>query len=351
MKKSVIVLLLGIIMVTINSKASETKVSGRLYSYWMMDLSDYADNANEFGLSRAYVTVKSKLSDYTSVRITTDLRKTTGFNGYSIILKYGYLDWTPKFGNNNLKFRFGLQPTQYIDYMNKLWRRRYLEKTVSDFRGFLTTSDFGAGLFINLGKKGKFGSVAINVWNGTKYTDITEKNKYKDLSGFILLKPFTSNVSFERTKLVGQYYLGTQNLEILTSMDVADYDRKILSLGGILGYRNTVDIGIDLNWNTEAMGPSVPDITESGLSFFGTFYFRDLAEASSFISTLNLFGRVDLYDPDTDTDNDAQTTFFGGVETVPVKGFKASVNFRTVNFEDDTIVSKTYLYFNTLFKF
>ena len=34
--------------------------------------------------------------------------------------------------------------------MNKLWGRRYLEKTIGDHRQFLTTSDLGAGLMVNL---------------------------------------------------------------------------------------------------------------------------------------------------------------------------------------------------------
>ena len=75
MKKIAIAMMVVFLLATAaGSDAAETKVNGRLYAHWMMDLSDGADSYNEFGLSRAYVTVKSKLSDYTSVRITTDLR-------------------------------------------------------------------------------------------------------------------------------------------------------------------------------------------------------------------------------------------------------------------------------------
>ena len=175
------------------SFAADTKVNGRLYADWTLNTTDGADSYNAFSVSRAYVTVKSKLSDYTSVRVTTDIRSIDGFDGYNIILKYGYLDYKPKFGNGNFKFRFGLQPTPYIDQMNKFWGRRYLSKTTGDLNKFLTTSDLGAGFIFNLGEKGKVGSVQVNVFNGSSYSHTTDENKNKDISGFIQLKPFVNN--------------------------------------------------------------------------------------------------------------------------------------------------------------
>lgn len=352
MKKTVILLMLSLLFGgAFKIKASETKVHGRMYSFWKMDLSDSADNENDFAISRAYVTVKSKLSDYTSVRITSDIKKISGYEGYSIILKYGYFDWKPKFAHNDLKFRFGLQPTLYIDHMNKLWGRRYLEKTISDERKLLTSADLGAALMYRLGDKGKYGYVAANVWNGTSYSHTTDNNKYKDFSGFVILKPLENNPDLKRSRIVAQYYYGIQNIAIPDSISASDYDRNLLSAGGMLGYRETFDLGFDINWYSKGQGANVDDITASGLSFFGTLYFKQLVSEQSLLNTLNVFGRVDIYDPNTDIDNNAETVFIGGIECAPVKGFKASVNLRSTSFEDDNIDSKTYLYFNTLVKF
>ncbi|UCE25798.1 MAG: hypothetical protein JSU74_07090 [Candidatus Zixiibacteriota bacterium] len=342
-----IVLVLGLVSGTM---AGETKVQGRLYAHWMMDLTDGAGNFNDFGVSRAYVTVRSKLSEYTSVRITTDIRDAGGFGGYSIVLKYGYIDWKPAFANEVVTFRFGLQPTPYINAMNKLWGRRYLERTIGDDRVFLTTSDFGAGLKFAFGDKGSLGHIAANVWNGTNYTNVDERNKHKDFSGFVLLTPLRDNDDFVRTAIQAQAYIGTQNRVIGVDEQASDWDRALFSFGGLLAYRNTLDLGGDINFYATGQGPDTEDIKETGYSFFGTLYLEDFVPDESLLRTLNFFGRFDMYDPNTDADDDAETLVIGGVECVPVHGFKASVNIRSVSYQDDS-QGQTYLYLNTLFKF
>lgn len=351
MRKIAVGLLIACLLTPlVGSRATETKVSGRLYAHWMMDLTDGGGNANEFALSRAYVTVRSKLSDYTSVRITTDLRQTGDFDGYNVILKYGYLDWKPAFGREVLTFRFGLQPTPYIDAMNQLWDRRYLEKTVSDNREFLTTSDLGAGLIFSFGDKGNVGHIAANVWNGTSYTAINELNKHKDVSGFIVLTPLRDNDDFKRTAIQGQAYIGTQNRFIDIDEQASDWDRRLFSFGGLLAYRNTIDLGSDFNFYAAGQGSDADDVRETGYSFFGTLYLEDFVADESVLRTLNFFGRVDLYNPNTDVEDDAETLVIGGVECVPASGVKGSVNIRSLSFQNED-TSETYLFVNTLFKF
>jgi hypothetical protein len=351
MRKIAVGLLIACLLTPlVGSRATETKVSGRLYAHWMMDLTDGGGNANEFALSRAYVTVRSKLSDYTSVRITTDLRQTGDFDGYNVILKYGYLDWKPALVQGVVTFRFGLQPTPYIDAMNKLWGRRYLEKTVGDDHAFLTTSDLGAGLIFSLGEKGNVGQIIANVWNGTSYTDIDELNKHKDFSGFIVLTPLRDNDDFKRSAIQGQAYFGTQNRVIGVDEQASDWDRSLFSFGGLLAYRNILDLGGDINFYATGQGPDTADLKETGYSFFGTLYLEDFVPDESLLRTLNFFGRFDMHDPNTDADDDAETLVIGGIECVPVDGFKASVNIRSVSYQDES-PSQTYLYLNTHFEF
>lgn len=370
MKKIAIALMFAVVLTAFAGiNAADTKVSGRLHSHWMMDLSDGAESFNAFEITRAYIDVKSKLSDYTSVRVTTDLRgaDVDGSEVYNIILKYAHLDWKPAFGDGVVTFRFGLQPTPYIDVMNKLWNRRYLAKTIGDEKKFLTSSDLGAGLLFDLGEKGKTGYVAANIWNGTSYSDIEELNKQKDFSGFIYVTPLADNPDFERSAIVAQAYTGTQNVEIGTmllddgvtevQLEGSDYERTLFSLGGLLAYRNTFDVGIDINFFKKGQGRSsvdgtvLDDISQSGLSFFSTLYLEDLVAGDSPLRTINLFGRMDMYDPNTDVDDDGSTQIIGGVECSPVKGFQASVNLRNVSYQAEGADSDTFLFFNTLLKF
>lgn len=351
------VILLLIVAVMPNTWAADTKVQGRLYSQYEYQLSDAADGANEFSLGRAYLTVKSKLSDYTSVRITTDLKESTLMNGskqetrYDIILKYGYLDWSPAFAQKKMTLRFGLQPTLYIDYQNALWGRRYLAKTASDANKMLTSSDLGASVMVPLGDGGKTGKLGLSVFNGTSYSGLTEMNTQKNVNFTAYLNPLTGNENLKNSALVGQFYTGTQNEEIPDSIKASDYKQQLASVGGLLAFNETVDLGFDMNWMTMGEGPNTEDMKSSAMSFNGTLYLGALSDNDkSALRTLNLFGRLDMVDPNTDMENDGETLFIGGVECSPTKGFKASVNLRSTSYEDDSD-SESSLFVNTLFKF
>ncbi len=366
MKNFINILIIVLALGTFNSAfAADTKVQGRLYANWNMDLTDGAESANSFNIKRAYVTIKSKLSNNSSVRITTDIRETDGFDGYSIILKYGYIDMKPEFGNGNFKIRLGLQPTLFIDNMNKLWSRRYLEKTVGDKNKFLTTSDLGASAFLNLGEKGKTGYVALQIFNGTSYSNTEELNKNKDFGLFALLKPFANNADLKRSRFLAQTYFGTQNESLMPGVDVtatgadmeaSQFAHNIISVGGMLGYKKKFDFGFESNFMTNGngydgiTGDALEDIKTYGISLFGTLYFNGLTNSESSGKNLNLFGRFDILDPNTDLDNDGKSLFIVGLECNPAKGFKTSLNLRTTSFEDDTN-SESELFINTLFKF
>lgn len=361
----VLTMLLAVCM-TSSVTAADTKVQGRLYANWNIDLTDGAESANSFNIKRAYVTIKSKLSNNSSVRITSDIRETDGFDGYSIILKYGYIDFKPEFGNGNFKLRFGLQPTLFIDNMNKLWGRRYLEKTIGDKNKFLTTSDLGASVFVNLGEKGKSGYVALQIFNGTSYSDTEELNKNKNFGLFGFLKPFADNEDFKRSRLLAQGYFGTQNESLMpgkdttiigTNMEASQFSHNIISIGGMLGYKNQLDVGFESNFMTNGdgydstTGLALDDIKSSGISFFSTLYFESFTEKESFLNSMNLFGRFDIFDQNTDLDNDGKSLFIVGLECNPTKGFKASLNIRSTSYELDGKNSESQLYMNTLFKF
>ena len=359
------------VVITGQANAAETTVNGRLYAEWLMNTSETTvgydeqisgippettlvprtvDGFNQFNITRAYVTVKSKLSERTSVRITSDIKESNGL--YNIMLKYGYLDWLPGFGNERLKVRFGLQPTQYIDEMNGVWGRRYLIKTIGDLSSFLTSSDLGASAIFSLGADKKLGNFSITVFNGTKYSDTREANKNKDLNFFGIINPLKNSNNLKNSVLLAQAYIGTQNEDVSAAgVTASDWKRKLISVGGALVYKSLFDLGFDINNLTLGDGPGNDDLKRSGMSFFGTIYLADLSPNSTALRTLNLFARVDLLDPDTETDKDANTTFITGLECTPVKGFKASVNYRNTSFEADGVDAEGALYLSTLVKF
>ena len=354
MKKLGLVMLVCLLAASSAVQSGDSKVSGRLYSYWGMDLTDGSGNANEFALGRAYLTVKSRLSEFTSLRITTDLREAEDADGntqYNIILKYGYIDWRPAFAKDALNIRFGLQPTPYIDYQNKLWGRRYLSKTVADLNKYLTTSDLGVSANIALGKDGALGQIAAALFNGTSYNQLGEENNQKDFNAYGQFNPLWENDDFERTAIVAQFYSGTQNVIISNLVDASDFKRQLISAGALLAYRNTFDIGADLNWYTLGRGPALSDSSQSGFSVHGTLYLKDMANENSILHNLNLFARIDLNDPNQDLAVDGNIYIIAGIEIVPTKGFKTSLNIRSRSFERANITTEKEVFVNSLLKF
>jgi hypothetical protein len=373
MKKAIMIFSLVVIALTSSLFAAETSVKGTIYSTWMLNKTDGMDNYNAFTIDRAYFGAESKLSDYTSVRITFDIRPErfstsatkavdndgdtvsipalSAYSGYPIILKYAYADWKIKPAAKYLKVRFGLQPTMYLNYMDGVWNRRYIEKNITDINSWTSTSDLGITLNLTLGPQGNLGEAGLSILNGTKYSDFVDKNKNKDINLYGKLMPFYNNADFNQLAIFGQFYSGTQNKTFDESIKASDWNRQIVSIGGKLAYRKIGDICFDANFQTLGQGAGNNDLKQSALSFWGNLYLNTLVPSTSVFRTLNLFGRTDIYDPNTDTENDGYTTIIAGLECAPAKGVRASLDYRTKGYQADGMSDEKYLYLNTEFKF
>jgi len=335
--------------------SADTKVEGRIYADWMLNSTRGADNYNTFELGRSYLTAKSKLSDNTSANITVDLRRVDpAYAGYMIVLKNAYGSWKPKFSKDYLAVVFGLQPTKYLEAMNNYcWGRRYLAQAIGDARGFLSTADPGLTFDIDLAEKGNYGYAGLSIWNGTKFTDVVDKNNQKDFNPYIVLKPAPNSPEFGQSLIVGQIYLGTRNVTITGNRNADEFKHMLFSLGGKLAYKSLFDFGIDLNWDTQGQAwGDTADLRQSALSFFGALYFKEMTnDSTSLFRTLDIFGRVDVSDPNTDVNDNGETLVIIGFECVPSKGIAGSLNYRVTSYQDEGTASAKYLYLNMEYRF
>ncbi|MDD4052612.1 MAG: hypothetical protein PHR28_12035, partial [candidate division Zixibacteria bacterium] len=265
--------------------------------------------------------------------------------------KYAYADWKIKPAAQYVRVRFGLQPTMYLNYIEGAWNRRYVEKNITDIAGWISTSDLGLSALFTLGPEGNLSEAGFSILNGTKYSDVTDKNKNKDINLFAKISPFYNNGDFSPVTFFGQFYTGTQNKEISGTTTASDWKNRIVSVGGKLAYRKAVDLCFDANFHTSGQGAGKSDLKQRGLSFWGNLYLNQLVSAKSPLRTLALYGRVDAYDPNSDVDKDAGAMVIAGVECSPVKGVKASLNYRNTSYQADDATSLKYVYLNTEFKF
>ncbi len=192
----------------------------------------------------------------------------------------------------------------------------------------------------------------MQILNGTSYTDVEELNNQKDFSGFIQFMPFVNNETMKKSKIQIQYYTGTQNEPDSLFVDASDFKKQLLSVGALLAYKETIDFGGDLNFATTGPGNATDaDIKGSAISIFATLYFKGFSDEGSALANLNIFGSIDMIDPDRDINNNSENLFIGGLEYNPTEGFKASLNIKTTSFENSSVGSKSFIGVNTLFKF
>lgn len=170
----------------------------------------------------------------------------------------------------------------------QVWGYRSIEKTIADMRGVSSSTDLGIGIFGKIGENENMGyDIMVGNNNGAK----PENNKFK--------KIYTSfYVYFFDKKLVLQ-----GNYE--HDRTVADpLQKDINNFKAFAGYKTaTTTVGIEafaeLKTNniyyfknvSPAADSVYTDVSPSGISFYITRKLKN--------KKLNLFARLDLYNPDT----------------------------------------------------
>jgi hypothetical protein len=185
------------------------------------------------------------------------------------------------------------------------------------------------------------------VFNGTSFTDVEELNSNKDVNVFARVVPAAADSLWGSTTIFAHGYLGTRNKIIPDGDDASDYKRNMIGLGARIDRKDVFDIGFDLNVYEEGQGPSAGTRSASAHSFFGSLYFGGLLTDAPTLRTLDLFGRVDVVDPQNGIPDNGETLMVVGLECAPTKGVKAAVNYRAVSFEDDSETER-FLYLNWL---
>ncbi len=341
--KLILILLVGVIgFHATRIWSADTKVGGRVYVFHTTDLTDNGRGKgyNKFDLSRAYVTLKSNLSKEVSVRITADVAKMHG-DAREIYLKYAYLDWNIEKVIPHSTIRFGLQQTGWIDYMNKVWGRRYVAKTLMDECKALPSADYGISYVVKFPKGYGHGSVQLLQGPGYKGS---EENRYKDISAFVFFRPLMEVPDLAASLVGGYYYKGFSDEPDITSDNKKDRVAGLASLayGGIVKLSGEYFI----SWDRPDPGDT-EDLKKDGISLYGDVKFP--MAKSPFLRKMALVGRYDLYDKDTDTADNEKEYLIAGVEWEIVEGFNLMPNFQREKTKTEDAQDMFVL--NALFKF
>jgi hypothetical protein len=342
MKIRILILLLLFPLYFSSVFGADTKVSGESYPFYQLDLTDNGSGKgyNKFDIGRVYVNVTSKLSDEVSIRVTMDVDKMAS-EPRNMYLKYAYLDWNIEKFIPYSTLRFGLQSTGWIGSMEKVWGRRYVAKVLLDQYGILSSADYGLSYNINF--PSGYGNASLLYLQGPGYKG-KEENRFKDISAFFFVRPLVKLPDFAACMLGGYYYSGYSDKADITSENNKDRlaGMATFAYGGIL--KATAEYF--KAW--ERIDPGATKDTEKdGISLFGEVRFP--MAKTSFLKKIALVGRYDLFDPNSDAEDDEQKYIIAGVEWEIMDEFSLMPNFQRMKTEGEK--AKDTLILNALFKF
>lgn len=257
-------------------------VGGRAYlayESWLKSSGATPTVYNKFAIHRVYLDFKHKLDSDASVRLTTDVKNESSLSAKNnIYLKYAYFDLN-KFskhvplgrliGLNTV--RLGQSATHWIDFMQKFWTFRYVEKTLTDKYSF-----FGNGSAdLGLAALGSLGLVDYHftLMNGAGYKS-AETDTLKNLALTLKVVPVMWDKKNKLTVAAGYVYEGLD----LSSFDTGAATKKLTAMAGYNFSRGILFV--------EYANNSASSATPGGTSVGGQY---------QLLANTNLFGRIDNY--------------------------------------------------------
>lgn len=304
---------------TVTTGATNLKVGGVVWPLYFQDLTEDSTGRNGFDVGRAYVNIEPSWGDKLYGRITPDLVRqgsgtdstdapvdtnTTGNLVFRV--KYAYLVYKPA---DVLDLKVGMQQTAYTEFEEGVWGYRFVAQTVGDAFYDMSSSDFGVAANAKL--LGGALEIASGVYNGESYTR-PETNKYKEgqLRATWRIFPAGKEPGLRLTGY-GSYGLKSQDADKVRGVALLSYQTNLFSAAG--GYVYAQD-GDGAGTHVVGGGPTV----------FGSVRLP---------KKLSLLGRVDLIDPDSDTDDDGRTRIIGGIGYDCTDKVRMVADYQTIDFE------------------
>ncbi|MGC9363257.1 MAG: hypothetical protein ACP5FZ_01670 [Fidelibacterota bacterium] len=207
------------------ASAGDLTFSGQWFLAWQ-SCTEPDSTFNQFALKQGYVTFQKIFNSRFSARITQDIavdHEGDGMGNIEIRLKYGYL----RYSFEKLLFltrpfiEAGLVHRPWIDFEQKINRYRVQGPMYLERRSLLRSADYGVTFsaligdilvddsrqFISPHYPGKFGSLAVGIYNGGGY-DMIENNNNKLIEGRLSLRPVPKRLPGFQCHYIGAYGKG-----------------------------------------------------------------------------------------------------------------------------------------------
>ena len=283
--------------------APQVTVGGLVYAqYLYQDFPTAGVRQNNFSIQRAYINVIGRFAGGIYTRVTADVYTPpapTTDNSRTFRLKYAYFGYTPS--GSTLTFKLGAIHTPWLDWEEALWDYRVQGQMAMERGGYLTSSDFGAGIDYKQGPDKINGQFTIV--NGEGYSGGSgdfRKDAEGRLSARVMDTDDSSRVGGLRLTGYGQMGKATGGADRNRYIGMVSYRTKQITLAGEFG--STKD--------------GVVAVTGRVISAFGVYKLTN--------SKIAGLVRIDITDPNTSVANDKQTRIIAGVS------YQVSPNLRLV---------------------
>ena len=320
----------------IPAAAADVKFGGLIHGQWGMYTSNVNSSnvglkgKNEFDITRIYITGEGKFSPTVKGKIVVESNgtqvngSTDAHKANAAFLKNAFITWTPL---EPLSVEAGMIGMPWIGFEEKIWGRRFVQKTYTDQQGMFNSADKGIGVLYTIPKG--YGDVHAAYVNGEGYNvqeAVSGDGRYKDAAVRVSISPMPEN------EWVGgmKFHMYVQNGQ-QGSGEAKRRDRYLAGVSyqgkkGHLMYSAVKSYQGNNTSNTDT--PSVGSYNRRtwGQSLHGSFKFHELA---------SVFGRFDTFSTEaarlsatgaTTADTDAFNRGILGVDYKLAEGVMVSLN-------------------------
>ena len=281
-------------------------LSGMVYYKWVYPTDD--DKFNEFSFDRIYVIYERQLWDGVKVKLITDIKNTGGI--WAARQKNAYLEY--KTGAGDLLI--GMQGMNLFNVIKDNWGYRFLAKSSMNELKFASSADLGLGYKVTVAGKAH---LHLTVTNGTGF-DKKESDKYKKLAAQVVYG--TKKLGMKPGFNAG--LAGTVEPFTYGATDTTEGSTETKSVAAVFG-GFTVKSIIRLGGEFDREMDSGKDVSRQIIAAYFDLRVRGIPGHN-----MNLFGRVESYDPDLGTDEDGELNLMIGAKIFPIKAFNIAPNLR-----------------------
>jgi hypothetical protein len=280
------------------------------------------EDMNGFEMRRLYFTYDYSISPQflTRIRFEADSKSLTSNNRIGLFVKDAYINWKNILPGHDLIL--GIQPTPAFEVSEMVYGFRSLEKTQLDLRGLVSSRDFG------IAAKGRItGALKYWLFLANNSGNSPESDRYKRIYthlNYIPYKNFTTTIYADLSF--------RQKTESPAGGDLLS--RNVLTTALFFGYNNPKNFSMGVegfyqNSGNDIVTPvNVRDRDAAGISVFGSL---DVSEK------LRLTGRYDIFDPDLNTDFQADKRHFYifGLSYMPLEVVQIIPNLVVESYESE----------------